>query len=71
MEPSSEIWLHLKSGGLYIIIAQEATIEETETPAVVYKSLTDGRVWVRPNMEFFDGRFHPVLRRDVPKIKAS
>lgn len=52
----SEIWQHRKSGGLYTIIG-ECLIEASMTPAVIYKSLFGGQVWVRPKEEFHDGRF--------------
>jgi hypothetical protein len=47
---------HNKSGGLYYVICR-ALIEADLTPAVVYSSAKDGRIWVRPEAEFLDGRF--------------
>lgn len=47
---------HVKTGGLYVVLC-EAVIEATMTKAVVYKSIHDGTVWVRPSSEFCDGRF--------------
>lgn len=59
-DPSSQsrfgYWRHTKSGNLYEIqdfVLQEQTI----TPSVLYRSIKDGTVWVRPCTEFFDGRF--------------
>lgn len=49
---------HLKSGGLYKILYL-AKIEADLTPAVVYMG-EDGSVWVRPEDEFFDGRFQKI-----------
>ena len=53
----SEVWKHVKSGRLYIIIDPRAKYEETGNRCVVYKSLITGQVWVRPLDEFMDGRF--------------
>lgn len=50
------IYRHQRRGSLYKVIA-EGLLEVDKTPVVVYKSLTDGQVWVRPSTEFFDGRF--------------
>ncbi|HEX8390554.1 MAG TPA: DUF1653 domain-containing protein, partial [Candidatus Saccharimonadales bacterium] len=56
-------------GGEYVITAT-GFIEETEAPAVVYRSLTDDTVWVRTAENFFESveqdgeavaRFTPVM----------
>lgn len=52
------IWKHVRTGGLYEVLVADARIEATLEPVVVYKSMTDGVVWVRPVAEFMDGRFH-------------
>lgn len=55
------MWKHKKSGGLYEII--EYSARDSESPDylwVVYRSVKDGTVWVRPYVEFFDGRFEEV-----------
>lgn len=56
-QSQSEIWQHVKSGGLYRVETDTALIEVDLTPAVIYRSLLDGQIWVRPAAEFFDGRF--------------
>jgi hypothetical protein len=63
--PHSEIWQHVESGGLYVVIVNDALIEKTGTTAVVYKSLWDGAVWVRPYSEFYDGRFRNLMIEEV------
>jgi hypothetical protein len=65
MADHSEIWQHLESGGLYIVLINDATNENTGEPAVVYKSLWDGAVWVRPYSEFYDGRFRNLMIEEV------
>lgn len=45
-----------RKGGLYQILHGHAVIEMTMTPAVVYES-QDGTIWVRPQLQFHDGRF--------------
>jgi hypothetical protein len=50
---TGSIWQH-KKGGIYIVVTT-CTIEATDTPAVMYKSLlASGRddFWVRPTDEF-------------------
>lgn len=54
-----EVWRHKKTDGLYKII--EIGIEEKDlTEAIVYKSLQDGKIWIRNKEEFLDGRFEKV-----------
>lgn len=51
------IWRHKKTGGLYIILDEDAIIEKTLERATIYRSLSDNRTWIRPFEEFHDGRF--------------
>ncbi len=53
------MYKHIKSGGLYEIIAEDATLEADFTTVVVYQNVETGAIWVRPVGEFFDGRFEP------------
>jgi hypothetical protein len=48
----------VKTGGIYTLL-HEATREADLEPVIVYQG-EDGRVWVRPRTEFFDGRFQLV-----------
>ena len=51
-----KLWYHLKSQGLYLILGYgklESTLEEM----VIYRSLTTSEIWIRPRLEFEDGRF--------------
>jgi hypothetical protein len=65
MEPKSQIYQHIKTGGIYVVIT-DATIESDMESAVVYKSLNDGRVWVRPASEFYDPeRFENLSRQQI------
>ncbi|MEP2639829.1 DUF1653 domain-containing protein [Roseobacter sp.] len=65
MTQNSKIWQHKKTGGLYRIITPDARIEATLECAVVYESLADGAIWVRPKSEFYDGRFCNLSGEDV------
>jgi hypothetical protein len=56
----SQVYLHLKSRRLYVVLEWDAIIERSVTKAVVYRSLQDGQVWIRPYEEFTDGRFRCV-----------
>lgn len=42
---------HFK-GGTYVVL-NHATLESDLTDVIVYQSLIDGRIWVRPKEEFF------------------
>lgn len=53
MEPRSQVYQHIKTGGLYVVVT-DAELEANLSSVVVYKSLADGRVWVRPASEFYD-----------------
>lgn len=52
----SKVYKHVKTGGLYKVLTF-GLIESNKTLAVVYQSLQDEQVWIRPEAEFFDGRF--------------
>ena len=50
-----------KNGGVYELI-DEGYVQTSEPlidydEVVVYKSVSDGKIWIRPKHEFFDGRF--------------
>lgn len=51
--------LHIKSQGRYEVLYWGAT-EEKSIPVVVYRSMKDGRQWVRHLSSMFDGRFSPI-----------
>lgn len=63
----SEIWQHIKTGGLYTILG-EALIEDGPIPATIYRSLRDGQVWARPTAEFMDGRFRNLAVDEVAYV---
>jgi hypothetical protein len=53
---------HLKTGSYYMVFAY-GILEATKEDVVVYVeankngALPNGKVWVRPKKEFYDGRF--------------
>lgn len=49
-------WRHVKTGGVYEVL-MHASDEATQYDHVVYRAVVGGRVWVRPAIEFYDGRF--------------
>lgn len=61
---SSEIYRHVKTGGLYRVLCI-ASVEATLELVVVYQSEQDGRCWTRPLDEFMDGRFEVVQGGEV------
>lgn len=62
-------WTHKKTGHFYRVLAS-CTVEKTMEAGLVYQrvhapdSEDDGRVWVRPQSEFLDGRFVPCCPHD-------
>jgi len=46
-------YVHTKTGNIYEVLSKEAKHTETLEELVVYRSLKDGRVWVRPHAMFF------------------
>lgn len=61
------IWRHKVRGTTYTVVG-EATMQDSyhgvrdHDTMVVYRSLEDGRLWVRAKSEFEDGRFVEVTR---------
>jgi hypothetical protein len=53
-------FLHQKSGGKYELL-MIAVMEADLTRACVYQSIDNGSLWVRPESEFFDGRFKELV----------
>ena len=61
---SGKFFKHLKSGGLYKVLATNAHLEYEGLEGdlyVVYSNVDDGLVWVREQKQFFDGRFEEQL----------
>lgn len=50
---------HIKTGDEYLVL-HEAINEADMAPVVIYQSLLNDEIWVRPKAEFFDGRFEPM-----------
>ena len=59
------LYRHKKRGSTYEILYEAAKASSVivaldNMTMVVYRNVDDGRVWVRPAIEFFDGRFEPL-----------
>lgn len=54
--PVSLNYRHVKSGGIYRLL-NVGLLEATLEPMVVYQNIKTCEVWIRPQSEFFDGRF--------------
>jgi chromosome segregation ATPase len=67
--PSQQLVRHKKRGSTYHVIGrgelQSVFPIEQGTPLVAYQGEADGRVWIRPAVEFDDGRFEKIEVRDV------
>jgi hypothetical protein len=48
-----KFYRHYK-GGLYLTLVENATIEKTHEPSVVYMSLKNFKVWIRPSWDFHE-----------------
>jgi hypothetical protein len=48
-----KLYRHYK-GGLYLSLFEQATVEKTKEPAVVYISLKTFKVWIRPAKDFHE-----------------
>jgi hypothetical protein len=49
-----------RNGNRYMLVWKgDAFIENGMVPAVIYAE-ESGRIWIRPEAEFFDGRFTPI-----------
>lgn len=51
---------HTKTQGLYILL-HRGVWEADVSHVCIYQAVTDGVVWVRPSVEFDDGRFEQLL----------
>lgn len=67
MEPMSTVWIHLKTGGYYTVVC-EGVEEATGEHVVIYRSLADDKVWVRPSLEYYDGRFVLMTADEVKRL---
>jgi hypothetical protein len=56
---------HVKSGGTYKVVAH-GKLEWSLAPVVIYEAEKDGTIWVRPEAEFFDGRFERIAALSSP-----
>lgn len=56
---SRPLFQHIKTGGYYYVMA-EGLLESNLEEMVIYRSQTDGKIWIRPKSEFYDGRFRRV-----------
>lgn len=66
------IWRHKKRGTTYDIVGKgELQINDDwhdGTELVIYRSREDGRLWARPEREFYDGRFERVFIEPDPEM---
>ena len=59
--PARQMFLHIKSKGLYERICQARRHSGfSRGEWVVYRSMSTGAFWIRPAHEFYDGRFQPM-----------
>jgi len=59
-----KLYQHNKTKGLYWLLG-DCRIEATNTEAVMYQSVVNETIWVRPKEEFMDGRFRKIKSTEV------
>lgn len=70
-DPRSKIYQHVKTGGLYIVLENDAFLEKSVEQCTIYKSLQNGKIWIRPYTEFWDGRFRCILKDELKAISQA
>lgn len=74
------IWRHKKRGTTYRVLHDNAPMQEEQTegrrlddePMVIYQDVNSGSVYVRPVVEFYDGRFEALSHQpDAAEPNAS
>lgn len=63
---TGQVWRHARAGGLYRVVTP-CVLEAGCVPAVAYRGLSDGAVWVRPLADFL-GEAAPGVRRFVREV---
>ena len=72
--PIGSRWRHIKRGSEYWVRAISIR-EEDGAPLIVYEDASTGTCWVRPFVEFIDGRFGRIAddsdekRADAPEVR--
>jgi hypothetical protein len=73
---TEQIWRHKIRGTTYRILyeaakAQSSIVALEDMTMVVYQGTADGLVWVRPALEFFDGRFERLPAAPLPATQGD
>jgi len=68
-------WRHVKRGSTYTLIGEAhlQTGKPIDEPAimVVYRADSDGEMWVRPRVEFLDGRFEALAAHPPGEVSED
>lgn len=72
---SLRLWMHVTRRSVYEELFR-GTLQMSGTthdmsPVTVYRSLSDGSIWVRKTSEFMDGRFEEVTNGEAKQEEAA
>jgi hypothetical protein len=59
------LYRHIRTNEECIVLVEWALLEDNQEPYVVYKSMVDGKVWLCPYKEFFDGRYSRITEDEI------
>jgi hypothetical protein len=71
---AAKVWKHCTRGSVYDELFR-GTLQMSGTthdmaPVIVYRSVSDGSIWVRKVSEFMDGRFEEVTNGEAVEEKT-
>lgn len=72
---AAKVWKHRARGSVYDEVFR-GTLQMSGTthdmaPVIVYRSVSDGSIWVRKVSEFMDGRFEEVTNGEADQEEAA
>jgi len=66
-----QLYRHVKTDRVYVILHSAAILESDGSGLVVYQGIDESTVWVRSSPEFHDGRFVKLKPSDTGRFLAK